>query len=149
MIAGPFTGGCLCRSIRFEIDRVFDVIYCHCNHCRRSSGAPVIVTAQVAGDAFRLTAGAPSQYATSSTGCSYFCAKCGSGLYGEYLVVNHPLAVDGRYFSVRVGTFDDPERVRPQIHQFVESKLSWFDTTDDLPRIAGNTLPHPDKRGPR
>jgi hypothetical protein len=100
----------------------------------------------VAGDAFRLTSGQPTSYATSATGSSHFCGKCGTGLYGEYFVGAHPLARDGRYFSIRVGTFDEPERLRPQIHQFVESKLLWFDTTDDLPRVEGNTLPHPDKR---
>jgi hypothetical protein len=149
MIEGPFTGGCLCGSIRYEIDRVFDVIYCHCNRCRRSSGAPALLNAAVAGDAFRLTAGTPSAYATSASGRSYFCGKCGSGLYGEYLASAHPLARDGRYFSVRVGTFDEVQRVRPQIHQFVESRISWFETTDNLPRVEGNTLPHPDKRGPK
>jgi hypothetical protein len=56
------------------------------------------------------------------------------------------LARDGRYYSVAVGTLDDPEKVRPLIHQFYESKLSWFDTVDHLPRVDGNTLPHPDKR---
>jgi hypothetical protein len=146
MIEGPFTGGCVCESIRYEVDQVFDVIYCHCNPCRRSSGAPVLLTAAVAGDAFRVTKGTPSVYPTSASGSSHFCGKCGSGLYGEYVAPNHPLARDGRYFSVRVGTFDEPARLRPQIHQFVESKLSWFDTSDDLPRVAGNTLPHPDKR---
>ena len=139
-------GGCLCGSIRYEVDRVFDVIYCHCNPCRRSSGAPVLVTAAVPGDAFRLTSGKPTAYATSASGRSHFCGKCGSGLYGEYLAEAHPLARDGKYFSIRVGTFDEPERLRPLIHQFVESKLLWFDTTDDIPRVEGNTLPHPDKR---
>jgi hypothetical protein len=109
----------------------------------------VLVTALVAGDAFRLTSGNPNVHPTSPSGRSYFCGTCGSGLYGEYFAPNHPLASDGRYFSVRVGSLDDPERVRPQIHQFIESKLSWFDTTDDLPRVEGNTLPHPDKRGQR
>jgi hypothetical protein len=146
MIVGPFTGGCLCKSIRYKIDSVFDVIYCHCNQCRRSSGAPVLLCAAVAGDAFRVNEGTPTAYRTSSSGCSYFCGKCGSGLYGKYLEEGHPLARNGRYFSVRVGTFDEPERLRPQIHQWVESKLSWFDTTDDLQRVEGNTLPHPDKR---
>lgn len=148
MATEPLIGGCLCGAIRYEIDRVFDLIYCHCNNCRRSSGAPVLLTAQVAGDAFRLTSGTPNDYRTSATGRSYFCGKCGCGLYGEYTAPNHPLAKDGRYFSVRVGTLDEPERVRPQIHQFIENKLSWFDTTDDLPRIKGNTLPHPGKRRP-
>ncbi len=54
MMDGPFAGGCTCGAIRFEIDRIFDAIYCHCNRCRRSSGAPVLVWAQVASDAFRL-----------------------------------------------------------------------------------------------
>jgi predicted N-acetyltransferase YhbS/ketosteroid isomerase-like protein len=146
MFERPFTGGCLCGAIRYEIDAVFDVIYCHCNHCRRSSGAPVLLTAQVSGDAFRLTKGSPSEHRTSDSGRSFFCGTCGTGLYGEYAPPNHPLVREGRYFSVRVGTLDDPERVRPQIHQFVENKLSWFDTTDNLPRVEGNTLPHPDKR---
>jgi len=106
----------------------------------------VLVTAAVAGDAFRLTNGRPTVYPTSASGRSHFCGKCGSGLYGEYLAEAHPLARDGKYFSIRVGTFDEPERLRPLIHQFVESKLAWFDTTDDLPRIEGNKLPHPDKR---
>jgi hypothetical protein len=146
MIVGPFTGGCLCKSIRYEVDCVFDVIYCHCSQCRRSSGAPVLVTAAVTGDAFRVTDGTPSVFATSATGRSLFCGKCGSGLGGEYLVENHPLAREGKYFSIRVGTFDEPERLQPLIHQWIESKLSWFDTTDDLPRVEGSTLPHPDKR---
>jgi hypothetical protein len=148
MIVGPFTGGCLCGSIRYEVDRVFDVIYCHCNQCRRSSGAPVLVTAVVAGDAFRVTEGSPSVFPTSATGRSHFCGKCGTGLYGEFFAPTHPLAKNGRYFSIRVGTFDEPERLRPQIHQWTESKLSWFETTDDLQRVDGNTLPHPDKRKP-
>ena len=72
MIEGPFMGGCLCGAIRYEIDAVFDVIYCHCKHCRRSSGAPVLLTAQVSGDAFRLTKGSPSEYRTSDSGRSFF-----------------------------------------------------------------------------
>lgn len=88
----------------------------------------------------------PAVYPTSATGRSHFCGKCGAGLYGEYLAPTHPLAKNGRYFSIRVGTFDEPERLRPQIHQWIESKLSWFDTTDDLPRVEGDILPHPDKR---
>ena len=106
----------------------------------------MLVTAAVAGDAFQLTAGKPSAYATSASGRSHFCGKCGSGLYDEYFASTHPLARDGKYFSIRVRTFDEPERLRPLIHQFVESKLSWFETTEDLPKVEGNTLPHPDKR---
>src|SRR5215469_11783999 len=146
MIDGPFTGGCQCGAIQFEVDRVFDVIYCHCNHCRRSSGAPVLLTAGVAAKDFRLVRGSPREYQTSESGRSFFCGTCGAGLYGEYFSENHPFATDGRYFSVRIGAFEDPERIPPQVHQFVRHKLSWFDTADGLPRVQGNKLPHPDKR---
>jgi hypothetical protein len=60
MLYGPFGGGCLCGAIRYEIDWVFDVIYCHCNQCRRINGAPVLLSAQVPGNAFLLTEGSPS-----------------------------------------------------------------------------------------
>jgi len=106
----------------------------------------VLVTAAVAGDAFSITKGSPKVFPTSASGSSHFCGKCGTGLYGEFVAPTHPLAKNGRYFSVRVGTFDEPERLHPQIHQWIESKLSWFETTDDLQRVEGNTLPHPDKR---
>jgi hypothetical protein len=134
-------GGCRCGAIRYEIDRIFDVVYCHCTKCR-----PLAVYAAVAGDSFRITRGAPRAFATSITGSHHFCEICGSGLYGEYFASEHPLAREGRYFSVNVGSFDDPESVAPQIHQFVESKLSWLNLADDLPRIVGNKLPHPDQR---
>jgi hypothetical protein len=52
MLEGPFTGGCICGSIRYEVNRIFDVIWCHCNRCRRVSGAPALMHAQVPGDAF-------------------------------------------------------------------------------------------------
>lgn len=48
--------------------------------------------------------------------------------------------------SISIGALDDAEAVRPRIHQFCASRLSWFETKDLLPRIADNTLPHPDKR---
>lgn len=68
MLEGLFTGGCQCGAIRFEADRVFDVLYCHCHSCRRSSGAPVSISAQIPGDAFRITSGTPSEYRSAVTG---------------------------------------------------------------------------------
>jgi hypothetical protein len=147
MIEGPFTAGCECGAIRFQIDRVFDVIYCHCRACRRRSGAPVLVSLQVPGDAMRLAAGRPTRYRTSKAGVNHFCGTCGCGVFGEYFDPSHPLAVNGRYYSVRLGALDEPERLGPTIHQFVEYRLAWFDTTDALPRFAGNTLPHLENRG--
>lgn len=132
------SGGCLCDAIRYEIDRVFDVVYCHCTRCRRTTGAPVLVCANVERDAFRLTRGAPRAFRSSDEGDRCFCATCGSALYFA--------ARDGRYVSVHVGTLDDPEQAPPRIHQCIETQLGWLALADDLPRVSGNTLPHPDRR---
>lgn len=43
---------------------------------------------------------------------------------------------------------DDPEAVKPTIHMWTESQLSWFEVEDELPRVSDGTLPHPEKRRP-
>jgi len=139
-------GGCHCGAIRYEIDAVFDVVYCHCTQCRKRTGAPVNCALQVPGDAFRFTKGAPSSYVRSIRCLWRFCSVCGSTICSENLEPDHLLAREGRYYSVNVGSLDDPERVRPQIHQFVENRLFWFEIADYLPRVEGNILPHPDER---
>src|SRR5262245_50270150 len=141
-----FEGGCHCGAIRYEIDGIFDIVYCHCTQCRKRTGAPVNCSMHVRGDAFRITQGSPKTYARSERSRWHFCAACGSTLCSENLEPEHLLAHNGRYYSVNLGTLDDPERVRPSVHQFVECKLGWFEIADELPRFNGNTLPHPDNR---
>jgi hypothetical protein len=58
-----------------------------------------------------VMSGLPSSaYLTSSSGPNFFCGTCRSGLYGEYVDPSHPFVIEGRHFSVRVGTFDERER---------------------------------------
>src|SRR5262245_12577241 len=132
------TGGCLCGAIRYEIARVFDAGYCHCSRCRKATGGAVLAWAYVEADAFQLKTGQPRVYVSSAEGSRAFCGECGSPLWFT--------GAEGTYYSVHVGTLDDPERVPPQIHQCIETKLGWLALADDLPRVEGNTLPHPDAR---
>jgi hypothetical protein len=46
-------GGCPCDAARFEITNVFDAGYCHCNRCRKQTGAPVFAFVHVPRAAFR------------------------------------------------------------------------------------------------
>jgi hypothetical protein len=50
-------GGCPCDGVRFEITDVFDAGYCHCNRCRKQSGAPVFAFVHVPRAAFTLLSG--------------------------------------------------------------------------------------------
>lgn len=120
------------------VGQVFDAGYCHCSRCRRTGGGGASISAIVEKDQFKLVSGTPSRYSGSAVGDDCFCATCGASLWFEERV--------GGYISVALGTLDDPERVRPAFHKNIESRLSWFEVADELPRYEGNTIPHPDRR---
>ena len=58
-----------------------------------------------------------------------FCAECGS-----YLVFRQE---DSAEVSVNTASLDDPQSFPPRMHIFVESRISWFHTDDDLPQHVG------------
>ena len=44
--AKPITGGCLCGGVRYTVTGPLrDIVACHCEQCRRSSGHFVAATA--------------------------------------------------------------------------------------------------------
>jgi hypothetical protein len=75
----PLAGGCLCRTIRYQISaepRSAD--YCHCSMCRRAAGAVARLT--VANEAFAWTTDEPAVYRSSEKAERLFCQKCGTQL---------------------------------------------------------------------
>jgi hypothetical protein len=68
--AGPITGGCMCGAVRYEASGdPLSVIFCHCESCRKNSGAPVVALAGYKRDCFRFTQGDRASY------------MCGAGTY--------------------------------------------------------------------
>ncbi|MGZ8345810.1 MAG: GFA family protein, partial [Allosphingosinicella sp.] len=104
-----------------------------------NSGAPAMVFASVKAGDLVFIAGADKVkiFASSRFGRRLFCGECGTPLLVE--VDHQPERVD---FSV--ATLDDPDRVRPGFHIFRASRISWFETADDLPR---HDRFRPDTRG--
>ena len=47
--------------------------------------------------------------------------------------------------QVATGSLDEPERVRPQDHVWVESRIPWFEIHDDLPRFERSSKAVPSK----
>lgn len=121
-------GGCLCEALRYACRGAPAAAgYCHCRLCRRSAGAPVLAWASFSVDAFRYTQGVPGVFKSSAQGRREFCRDCGSQLLFRD-------TADGRFVDVNIATLDDPEALRPQYHIWTESRLSWFDVADRLPR---------------
>ena len=128
MSAEVLRGGCLCRAVRYECTHpVSSVALCHCESCRRASGAHVIAWLTVRSAAFRFTHGAPRELVSSPPVRRTFCANCGSPL--TYQHRDSPESID-----VTVATLDDPNAVVPEFHVWMEDALAWEDRCDTLPR---------------
>jgi hypothetical protein len=138
-------GGCLCGAIRYAIADVYDSAYCHCSICRRTSGAPAVVWANLRSRDFRLTKGEPTRFPSSERWLRFFCGICGSPIFQR--TANPP--EDGSdLVCILAPTLDDPEAVRPTAHIWCASKLSYFDDRGSLPRFPAGELSDPGDRAP-
>jgi hypothetical protein len=122
------TGGCQCGRIRYEIKgEPVDCTACHCDDCRRASGAPFTAWLSVRSDGFCVVAGRPRAY-TSSPGVERtFCADCGTPL-----TYRHPAFADE--VDVTAGSLDSPGDAPPQHHTWTSRKLAWVQIADGLPQ---------------
>lgn len=126
-----FDGGCLCGKVRFRVTAPpLDSGYCHCRMCQRNSGAPVVAWVIFPTASFSWISGQPGVYASSDHAKRNFCAGCGS--YLVFTSTKFPAEV-----SVNTASFDEPKAFPPRKHIFVESRISWFQTADNLPHHQG------------
>jgi len=133
MAASAFlTGGCGCGAIRYEATAApLDPGYCHCETCRRASGAPVLAYASVPMADFRITRGELRIWRSSSFGQRGFCEACGTQLTMQ--VDDEPETID-----FTLASLDDPSAVVPRFHIWTRSQISWFEIADEKPRYATN-----------
>ena len=128
-----YEGGCYCGALRYRIaEKPTESGYCHCKICQRTSSAPVLAWFGMPIESFALIAGEPRVYKTSEQGERLFCGICGTQLL--YRDSEGPQEV-----YVNTASLDDPDIAPPQKHIFTASRISWFDTADNLPRYDGHT----------
>ena len=121
------SGGCHCGAVRYEADgEVLHHAICHCEDCRRASGAPMIAWIASKSDQVRLTRGAPKIRASSEHGRRHFCADCGTGLF-----CTNDTSLLG-ITDIQSATSDNPEAVPPTAHIQYAEHLSWTERMDAL-----------------
>lgn len=127
------TGACLCGAIRFRVEPpTLFCAHCHCSMCRRSAGAAYATWFGIVRERLTLLSGADAlrRYRSSEHGTRSFCGRCGSSLFCES--ERHPEHVD-----VTLGSLDGPLDRAPAFHVYFDSRASWADVRDDLPRLGG------------
>ena len=129
-------GGCCCESVRYEaVGEPSKVTFCHCNSCRKATGAPVVAVVMYEESQFRFTRGQPRYFKSSPEVSRGFCQDCGTPLSWAGIWHEKPLVF------VYIGTLDDPNSLQPDRHAFTEHQLQWFDTSDKLPRFFATSPP--------
>ena len=133
-------GSCLCGGVAFEIDEAsgpFEL--CHCNRCRKASGAAAMPGLTVKRAHFRFLRGedlirtfvAPILYAPPPYQ-THFCSVCGSP-------VPRPHA-DADEVELAAGLLDGDPGIKPDKHIFVEHLPAWDSLTDTLPTFTLHQL---------
>ena len=113
-------GGCLCGAVRFVATGTpKGVFWCHCQSCRRHSGAPVSVFVGFNLQAYSVTKGEITKFKSSPGTTRGFCRACGSTLTCETDQLK-----DETHFHV--GAFDEPGRFEPSKHFFRNEQLPWL-----------------------
>lgn len=138
------SGRCLCGAIQYEFNgEPLEILYCHCDSCRRQTSSPITTFVMVRADSLRFTRGEEQHYVSSPGIRRSFCATCGSPI--AYRTERRPDVVD-----LYAGTLSDPSCVVPSSHVHAEEQLPWLEVLDDLPRYAqGQRGAEPMRHGPR
>ncbi|MBB3290868.1 MULTISPECIES: GFA family protein [unclassified Rhizobium] len=127
MSEARWSGGCLCGSCRYEFSGdPLHAGYCHCNMCKRATGGAFAILVQAPLAAFEWTKGKARIFRSSPIAIRGFCPDCGTPLFLQY--------DDDELIRVTIGSLDHPERVVPETHYGVESRLDWADIGSDLPQ---------------
>jgi hypothetical protein len=119
-------GGCQCGAVRYRITgHPFHLTLCHCEICRRVSGAPAVAWFSVPGTAFQILEGSPRRYRSSETATRSFCPTCGTQLTFQ---------VDGSpEVDVTTCSLDSPDALPPDDQTFTRSRLRWIRSIERLP----------------
>jgi hypothetical protein len=124
-----YVGGCLCGAIRYEATSAPGLTaICHCRMCQRASGGAFMALLFMPSETVKVTKGRPDIYPSSLTSNRHFCGECGSPLFFE----RHTRSLT----AITVGSLDDPNDFKPQMHICMETAMPWLELRDDAPRYA-------------
>lgn len=123
-------GGCQCGAVRYEVHgSPAHVALCHCEDCRKSSGAPAVAWAAFAEDKFQLLQGDLTEFNSSGAAMRSFCPSCGTGIaYRNADML--PGIVD-----IQAATLDNPSAFPLQCHIQTADRIDWMTNADALPEF--------------
>lgn len=129
------TGRCLCGTIRYRCGPLLcPAALCHCESCRRASGAHAVGWFTVKPGDLAYAAALPREFESSPGVYRAFCGECGSPL--TYRSSRRPGEID-----VTICSLDRPGDVTPADHLWMQDAPAWDRPADGLPQRPGGREP--------
>jgi hypothetical protein len=122
-------GRCLCGQVRYRLEGdSFGILYCHCQRCRKHSGAAFVGFLMLRSGRLRWRSGRGvlGEFATEATRRA-FCRHCGSSM-------PTPGDDDTRLMNVFAGNMLDMRPPRAHGHVYTGSRCPWVVIPDDVPQ---------------
>ena len=102
----PWTGGCQCGAVRYEIEplEVLTLYCCHCRECQRQAASGFGMSMLLRRRGFRLLRGALRNWSrpadSGGVNCANFCPSCGVRIF-------HEGGEGSAVISLKAGSLDD------------------------------------------
>lgn len=127
------SGHCLCGAVEYSVSSTpIWSCHCHCNSCRRNSGAAVASFVAFANNGFQTTQGEMAVYESSPGVKRYFCSRCGTPM--AFRTEKYPTEI-----HLFLGTLANPEDYPARFQVFCANQLPWLSIDNDIKRYE--TLP--------
>jgi len=127
----PYTGGCACGAIRYEIPSEPMVSNdCQCRDCQRESGTGHGSHMSFPHAGVKVTGEAKPWEMVADSGhvkTRFFCPACGSPVYMTFSAMPD-------VFTIRAASLDDPTRYRPQMVTYGARGYDWDRLDPTLPK---------------
>jgi hypothetical protein len=134
----PIAGGCLCKSVRYELtaEPILTRV-CWCRLCQYIGAGSATVNVCFPSAAISIRGELRDYRSVADSGNVMhrkFCPACGTALFSE--AESRPHLV-----FVRAGTLDDPEIARPAMTIWTSQAPSWACIDESLPSLERQPPP--------
>jgi len=129
-MTAPYTGGCQCGQIRYEIQAEPLTVYaCHCQECQKQSSSAFGMSMPVPSDALIILQGQPKRWKRISESgrevSCWFCEVCSTRLF-------HAPARNPKITNVKPGTLDDTSWLKPVGNLWTRSAQKWVTLSEQM-----------------
>jgi len=131
----PYTGGCQCGQIRYELQAEPLTIYaCHCSECQKQSSSAFGMSMPVPRAAVVVVLGQPKEWTRRSESgrevTCLFCRDCGTRLF-------HNPARNPKITNLKPGTLDETSWLQPVGNLWTRSAQRWVHISEHLLNYEG------------